>query len=322
MHDKSIYKTRQALRESESVIPQEVDAALANARRRAVHAAESAQSTSNGVSLLGIRHWSRQAWGLAATAATVGAVAIGLNIAERTTIDQNLNRLASIDQKMIAGPLPVQAYLDPGFLVYQESFLDQNAKESSGGATVSFLEKVADMGSRWSAESLFPGFKGIQPGPTWSKLSVNQREALAPLESLWSDMEAHRRQKWIRIADRFHLLSPEQQSLAQARMQEWVSMPAVDRRQARAVFDGVKEVIPEDVRVMKWNEYQKLTPKERARLVELAQLRTTPTPTDDSVINVNNSGNITGAAPAVADMSSPTPRSALSRHADKPLASQ
>jgi hypothetical protein len=322
MHDKSFYKTRQSLLKSESAVSKEVVAALATARQRAVKTAESMHPTA-GASFLLVdpRRWSKPAWGLTATLASVMAVAIGLNLSERTTIDQNLNRLASIDQKMITGPLPVQAYLDPGFLIFQESALDAKATDANSNAAISFLEKASEVASRWSPESLFPGFKGIQPGPSWSKLSVNQREALAPLESLWSDMEAHRRQKWVRIADRFHLLSPEQQALAQERMQEWVSMPATDRRQARAVFDGVKQVIPQDVQVMKWNEYQKLTPKERARLIELAHQRASTTAID----TITDTGTITSSAAAGATnaaVSSPTPRSALSKHADKPLASQ
>lgn len=322
MNDKSFYKTRQSLLESESAVSKEVVAALSAARQRAVRAAASGRASARpGLWQVGLQHWSKQVWGIAATAASAAAVVIGLNIAEQTTIDQNLNRLASIDQKMITGPLPVQAYLDPGFLIFQESALDAKATDANSNAAISFLEKASEVASRWSAESLFPGFKGMPPGPSWSKLTANQREALAPLESLWSDMEAHRRQKWVRIADRFHLLSPEQQALAQERMQEWVSMPASDRRQARAVFDGVKQVIPQDVQVMKWNEYQKLTPKERARLIELAHQRASTSAID----TITDTGSITSnasagtAAPAV---SSPTPRSALSKHADKPLASQ
>jgi hypothetical protein len=84
-------------------------------------------------------------------------------------------------------------------------------------------------------------------------------------------MEEHRRRKWVKIADRFHQLSAEQQATAQERMLEWASLPASDRRQARAAFGGVTEVIAEDVRVMKWNEYQKLSPQEKQRLIELAQ---------------------------------------------------
>jgi hypothetical protein len=254
-------------------------------------------------------------------------VLIGLQIVEKNTIDQNLQRLAVIDQKMITGPLPVQAYLDPGFLVFQESLLEQASADRPAISSVAFTERIEELRNRWSAETLFPGFKGIPPGPAWAKLTVNQREALAPLESLWADMEAHRRQKWLRIADRFPLLSPEQRALAQERMQDWVSMPAIDRRQARAVFDGVKEAIPEDVRVMKWNEYQKLTPKQREKLVELAQQRsgTGPDISIDAAGEAMKSGpvsNAVGADVNNAAASIPTPRSALAKQSDKPLISR
>jgi hypothetical protein len=90
-------------------------------------------------------------------------------------------------------------------------------------------------------------------------------------------------------------------------MQEWVSMPASDRQQARAIFDSVVEAVPEEVRIMKWNEYQKLSPAERARLVELAaQKIADASPTPDQKVS----------PPGPAQT---RPRSALSATSDKPF---
>lgn len=312
MQERQIYKSRQALIDSETELSQETVSALAQARRRAVALAQEKHPHRAGsASWAWARLWPNQAWGAGLTAVSVAAVLVGLQIAERATFDENLNRLASIDQKMISGPLPVQAYLDPGFLIFQESTIEQTdnaASRVAGGS--SLTQRAADMRQFWSAESLFPGVSVSSQGPSWAKLSASQKEALGPLESLWNDMEAHRKQKWIRIADRFHMLSPEQQRLAQERMQEWVSLPAIDRRQARAVYDGVNEVIPEDVRVMKWNEYQKLSPKERERLIELAQARVS-----DADPAKRTDVPVSGDKPT-------TPRSALSKHSDKPFAAQ
>ena len=310
MEEEHIYKSRQALQQSEAAVSEDMGTALARARQRAIAVAQKKQHGMHlGAGFLSWRLWPKQAWGIGTTFASLAAVLIGLNLAEQANIDQNLNRLAAIDQKMISGPLPVQAYIDPGFLVFQEASLEQHSADGTTPLPLSFLQRAAEMRSVWSAETLFPGYIATQQGPSWAKLTASQREALAPLESLWGDFEAHRKQKWIRIADRFHMLSPEQRLLAQARMQEWVSMPAIDRRQARAVFDGVKEIIPEDVRIMKWNEYQKLSAKERARLMALAQQQIAAAP--------SSSGDAASAPdPAT------SPRSALSKHSDKPLAAQ
>lgn len=314
MQERQIYKSRQALIDSETELSQETVSALAQARRRAVALAQEKQPQGTSAvspSWAWARLWPNQAWGAGLTAVSVIAVVVGLQIAERATFDENLNRLASIDQKMISGPLPVQAYLDPGFLIFQESSIEQTenaASRAAGG--FSLTQRAADMRHFWSAESLFPGVSVNNQGPSWAKLSASQREALGPLESLWNDMEAHRKQKWIRIADRFHMLSPEQQQLAQERMQEWVSLPAIDRRQARAVYDGVNDIIPEDVRVMKWNEYQKLSPKEREKLIELAQARVS-----DADPAKRADAPVSGDRPKA-------PRSALSKHSDKPFAAQ
>lgn len=319
MQEQHLYQARRALKESENTVSPEIASALLKARKRAVARAQEKQhgdQISRGWAWL--RLWPSQAWGMGITAGSVLAVVLGLNLAEQVRIDGNLNRLASIDQKMISGPLPVQAYLDPGFLIFQESAIEQSSSAAqAGSAGASLMQRAAEMRNFWSAESLFPGLNPNQQGPSWSKLSTAQKEALAPLESFWGEMEAHRKQKWIRIADRFHMLSPEQQALAQERMQEWVSMPANDRRQARAVFDGFKEIIPQEVQVMKWNEYQNLSAKERAQLMALAQERAAGA--------AGASAGSTGAANtngAFALNTNPKPHSALSRHSDKPFAAQ
>ncbi|MEY3633363.1 MAG: hypothetical protein RI937_1561, partial [Pseudomonadota bacterium] len=103
-----------------------------------------------------------------------------------------------------------------------------------------------------------------------------------------------------------HQLSAEQQATAQERMLEWASLPASDRRQARAAFGGVTEVIAEDVRVMKWNEYQKLSPQEKQRLIELAQQK---------VAQAGAPTDATGSAAAPPE----TARSALAPRPAKPL---
>jgi len=300
MDDDLIYKTRRVLDQSCENLPARVTKTLAVARQAALKAAQPD---------LGQPHLRKRffnpatSWGVGLTFASLIGILVALNGAQRTSLDLDIGRVAAIDQKMIVDRLPVQAYLDPGFLVFQEEGLGQQASTSvaslMNGATIAIREF-------WSLDQLFPGAKN-SPALAWVKLTNNQREALAPLESLWSTFEPTRKRKWLKIADRFHLLSPSEQARAQDRMQEWVAMPASDRQQARAIFDSVIEAVPEEVRIMKWNEYQKLSPAERTRLVELAaQKIADASPAPDQKTNPKGSAQT-------------LPRSALSVTSDKPF---
>jgi len=297
-----IYRIRQALRQGDQDLSPKVVHALARARHAAVHRAESRRAHGPLPLSSSPRFAPRQVWGMGAAAASILAVVIGLGLAEEQSVEQNIGRIAAIDERVMLDRLPVQAYLDIGFLAFQEETLS----ESASGITVASLSHQAGAAIRrfWTPDALFRG-QSTQ-GLAWSKLTSSQREALAPLESNWPEMEEHRRRKWVKIADRFHQLSPEQQATAQERMLEWASLPASDRRQARAAFGGVTEAIAEDVRVMKWNEYQKLSPQEKQRLIELAQQKVAQAGTP------NDSSGLT-ATP------SETARSALASRPAKPL---
>ena len=298
-----IYLIRQTLREKESTLSPRVTHSLAKARHAAVQRAESRHAQHGSRFSRAARFLApSQRWGMAATAASIIAVVVALGFAEEHTFDRDIGRIAEIDQRVMLDRLPVQAYLDVGFLAFQEETLN----ESASGITVSSVTNEAGAALRrfWTPNSLFRG-QSTQ-GLAWSRLNASQREALAPLESFWSELEEHRRRKWIKIADRFHQLSPEQQATAQEKMQEWAALPASDRRQARAAFGGVTDVVPEEVRVMKWNEYQRLAPQEKQRLIELAQQKV-------AASNVAAEPSRQAQGPA-------SPRSALASRPEKPLA--
>ena len=297
-----IYRIRQVLRQGERDLPPKVVHGLARARHAAVSRAESRRLHGAFPFASGARFASRQMWGMGAAAASILAVVVGLGLAEEQSVEQNIGRIAAIDERVMLDRLPVQAYLDIGFLAFQEETLS----ESASGITVASLSHQAGAAIRrfWTPDALFRGQS--TRGLAWSKLTSSQREALAPLEPNWPEMEEHRRRKWVKIADRFHQLNAEQQATAQERMLEWASLPASDRLQARAAFGGVTEAIAEDVRVMKWNEYQKLGPQEKQRLIELAQQKVAQAGTP------NDSSSLTAIPPETA-------RSALASRPAKPL---
>lgn len=268
MQDDFLYKVREHLKDGDDALPRSRLDALRLSRQKALQLADRRYGALPAAMMQGnhpIRFWP-QAWGFGLTAATVVAVLIGLQAAEVASLNEDINRIAEIDKKVISDRLPLQAYLDPGFLVFQEQSAESGEKASRADAT----QSVAAVREFWSTDRLFSGFISAK-SLSWSRLTGPQREALAPLESFWPDFDDTRKKKWLKIADRFHQWSPEEQSLAQERMLEWVSLPAIDRRQARAAFGGGVAALPEEVRVMKWNEYQKLSEAERSRFIELAQ---------------------------------------------------
>lgn len=304
--DNITYRSRELLREGEAEIAPATMEALARGRRAALQRAEARQNQAPGRVSPTARFAPRQLWGMGVSFASTVAVVFALGLAERDAMETDIGRIAAIDERVIVDRLPVQAYLDIGFLAFQEESLS----DSASGITAASVSNQAGTGIRqfWAPDILFRGQSGTQ-GLMWGKLTASQREALAPLESFWSELDEQRRRKWLKIADRFHQLSPEQQAVAQEKMLEWASLPASERRQARAAFGGVNDVIPEDVRVMKWNEYQKLSQSERERLVDLAQQK---------VAQAN-----TGASsdPLVSSLNHyDRPRSALATRPAKPLA--
>ncbi len=311
-----IYLSRLRLHQQQDALPPRIKDALSQTRARAVSRAAQKQQHRPM-----FRFTSRpQRWGMGLSLASVMTVLISLQAVREISRDIDIGRIAAIDQKMMTDRLPVQAYLDPGFLVFQEgaaaaSDSASDAKGQASDAVPVVSRATSAMREFWSLDSLFPGTMAGQT-PLWSKLTVAQREALAPLEAHWPEMENERRRKWIKIADRFHLMTPDQQALAQERMQEWVSLPATERRQARAAFDSLHQGMPEDVRVMKWNEYQKLSEQDRARLIELAQQRlseTDPQTTAKRPEGANPGTTASGGATS-------RPRSALAGQAEKPIA--
>ena len=103
---------------------------------------------------------------------------------------------------------------------------------------------------------------------TWSELSAEEREVLAPLESHWTDMTTSRKNKWVGIARKYKTLRPAEQENVKARMAEWASLTPTDRQSARNRFKNI-EKMPPDKKVKltdKWVEYQQLTESEREEL--------------------------------------------------------
>ncbi|MGV3571180.1 MAG: DUF3106 domain-containing protein [Ramlibacter sp.] len=101
--------------------------------------------------------------------------------------------------------------------------------------------------------------------PTWSELTPQQREALAPLTGSWSKLsEAHKR-KWLALSANFPAMPPPEQARLHTRMAEWAALSPQQRTQARMNFAESKAV-PAGDKKAKWEAYQALPPEEKRKL--------------------------------------------------------
>ena len=109
-----------------------------------------------------------------------------------------------------------------------------------------------------------------EQGPAWSKLSVAQQQALAPLQRDWPTIEPNRKQKWLELATRFPTMPVDERQRVQERMAEWARMTPAERTHARLQFKEASQV-PADQRQAKWQAYQALSEDERKQLAQRAK---------------------------------------------------
>jgi hypothetical protein len=100
---------------------------------------------------------------------------------------------------------------------------------------------------------------------SWSRLSEAQHAALAPFATLWDSFSDERKQKWIKIASRYHKMSPEAQERLHKRMEEWARMTPDERKVARENYQ-VSKSVPLEKREKAWDAYQKLSEEQKKKL--------------------------------------------------------
>lgn len=108
-------------------------------------------------------------------------------------------------------------------------------------------------------------------GPRWDSLSPSQQTALKPLATEWDELDSGRKAKWLTLAKRFAVMTPDEQQRVQERMREWGKLTPQQRRTARENYARTKE-LPVGQKSERWEQYQQL-PEEKKR--ELAA-HTTP----------------------------------------------
>ncbi|HYE71627.1 MAG TPA: DUF3106 domain-containing protein [Aquabacterium sp.] len=105
---------------------------------------------------------------------------------------------------------------------------------------------------------------------TWASLTPAQRQALAPLEKDWPNIDAVRRAKWIEIATRLPSMPADERQRMQDRMTEWARLTPDERGRARMSFQEAKQLSPQE-RQARWEAYKALPEEDRKALANRAQ---------------------------------------------------
>ncbi|KND57566.1 putative transmembrane protein [Candidatus Paraburkholderia schumanniana] len=107
---------------------------------------------------------------------------------------------------------------------------------------------------------------------SWSRLTEVQHIALAPFATQWDSFSDELKRKWLKIASRFHRMSPEAQKHLHQRMEEWVRLTPDQRKVARENYQ-VSKSLPLEKREKAWDAYQKLPEEQKKKLAASERTR-------------------------------------------------
>ncbi len=110
-----------------------------------------------------------------------------------------------------------------------------------------------------------------ESAPKWADLTPTQQLALQPLNVLWSTITSAHKRKWIALVANFADLPSKDQEKLQQRMNQWASLSAQERAQARVIFTQVQQLSGDD-RLSKWQAYQALEPSQKNQLAQSTQM--------------------------------------------------
>jgi hypothetical protein len=138
---------------------------------------------------------------------------------------------------------------------------------TAGSASAQSSSAAPKATSSTSAAALKPP---VSTGQAWGGLTPTQRQALAPLEREWPNIDAARRSKWIEIANRLDSMPADERQRMQDRMTEWARLTPDERGRARLSFQEAKQLSPQE-RQARWEAYQALPEEDRKALANRAQ---------------------------------------------------
>ncbi len=98
--------------------------------------------------------------------------------------------------------------------------------------------------------------------PLWVDLTPVQQQALSPFSAKWNTFPREEKLSWIKLANRFGSMNPEQITKLQTRMRAWVELTPEQRVRARANYNLASK-LPQDQRVAEFQQYRGMTPEQR-----------------------------------------------------------
>jgi hypothetical protein len=98
--------------------------------------------------------------------------------------------------------------------------------------------------------------------PLWVDLTPVQQQALAPFSAKWNTFPREEKLSWVKLANRFGSMNPEQITKLQTRMRSWVELTPEQRVRARANYNLASK-LPQDQRVAEFEQYRGMTPEQR-----------------------------------------------------------
>ena len=91
----------------------------------------------------------------------------------------------------------------------------------------------------WALLALVAGSSHASDARAWTRLSPQERDALAPLASRWDAMPMQQREKLLVVARDYPKLTPQQQQRLHSRLRSWSQMTPDERQIAR---DNYKKI--------------------------------------------------------------------------------
>ena len=94
--------------------------------------------------------------------------------------------------------------------------------------------------------------------PSWSQLSPQQREILAPLAGEWDKLDPQRKKKWLGVAKRYPKMTPIGKKRVQTRMRKWAELTPAQREEARKKYQRIDKLPPAKREALRkrWKEYE------------------------------------------------------------------
>jgi hypothetical protein len=98
--------------------------------------------------------------------------------------------------------------------------------------------------------------------PLWVDLTPVQQQVLQPFAAQWNTYPQNEKRSWVKLADRFKSMTPDQQAKLQMRMRDWSGLTPEQRMRARSNY-GIANKATQEQRVAEFEQYKELTPDQR-----------------------------------------------------------